>query len=159
MSDSEKETWDLYELCKLGTDYRKDFGLVVVGKETSVTIRPLEDSESIPISTDLQQKFDAEDRDEALEEAEDYVEENMDEGSLDMDEIDDEFMSIMEKVYDIGVDAEKTWPEHESSEAEKRKEFIKQNSFDGAVIEISMEILDLSGTLEDALKFPGRGRQ
>jgi hypothetical protein len=159
-NESEKDEWDLYELVKLGDDYRKDYSLTVFGKNTSVTIRPLIDEESIPYSVRLQDKFGAEDRDEALEEAEDYVKEAKDdEGAINMSEVDDEFINIMKEVYDDGVCPEKTWPDKSPEEAKKRANFVKNRSMGGAVIDIAMEILDLSGTMEDALKFPGRGSQ
>lgn len=158
--ESEKEEWDLYELCKLGDEYRKEFNFEMFGKDTSVTIKPLIDKEAIPYSTKLQAKFGADSKDEALDEAEEYVESAKDEdGEIDMNEVDADFMEIMEDVYADGVCADLTWPDEDSQEAEERKEFVKERSRDGAVIEIAMEVLDLSGTLEDALKFPGRGRQ
>lgn len=158
--ESEKDEWDLYELCKLGDDYRKEYGFEMFGKPTSVTIKPLIDKEAIPHSTKLQAKFEADDREEALDEAEEYVDSAKDEsGEIDMEEVDKDFMAIMEDVYEDGVCAELTWDDVDEQEAQERKEFVKERSRDGAVIEIAMEILDLSGTLEDALKFPGRGRQ
>lgn len=159
-SESEKGEWDLYELCKLGDEYRKEYDFEMFGKSTSVTIKPLIDEDAIPYSIQLKEKFGAETKDEALEEAEDYVDEARDEeGQIEMSEVDDEFMEIMKDVYDDGLCADLTWSEFDSQEAGERKNFVRDRSRDGAVIDISMEILDLSGTLEDALKFPGRGRQ
>lgn len=154
----DKDEWDLYELCKLGDDYRKDHGFEMFGKPTSVVIKPLPDKESIPISTKLQAKFGLDDDDDAIQAAQEEVDEARDEaGEIDMSELDDDFMDIMEDTYEKGVCADETWPDEDN--ADERKEFVKQKSRDGAVVEIAMEILELSGTLEDALKFPGRGSQ
>ncbi len=153
--DTEKDEWDIFELMKLGSEYRKDYTLTVFGQDTSVTIRPLIDEESIPYSVQLQKKFGVDSKDEALEEAEEYVEEARDEDGIDMSEIDSDFIEIMKDVYDDGHCPELTWPDKSEEEREERAEFVRDNSMDGAVIDISMEILDLSGTMEDALKFPG----
>lgn len=155
---SDKDDWDLYELCKLGDEYRKDYSFEMFGKDTSVVIKPLVDKESIPISIQLQDKFGLDDEDDAIEAAQEEVDEARDEeGEIDMSELDDEFMSIMEEAFEKGVMAEDTWPDKDNPY--ERKEFVKENSRDGMVIEVAMEILELSGTLEDALQFPGRGRQ
>lgn len=135
---------DLCDLVMAGADYREEREYEYLGREVAVTLRPVLDPVAIPLTAKLHEKLDM-DLSEAREELEDQRDE--DDGGLDVGSMDDEFVSIMQRAARFSLDNEQNgWDEKELDK-------LVHSTMNGLIVEIGLEALEVSGTMEEAEAF------
>lgn len=153
-----REKSKLHEMIVRGKHYREDFEFELYGEEVVAIIRPLVDKEFLPVAGMLAEKFDLDEKEEAVDEAIEKVEEAKEEGetdTVDVSEMDEEFVDIMHGVAVLGLEG--TYDE-EGNEVEIDKEEgreMVESLMGGYSVELASEILDVSGSVRDAEKFRG----
>lgn len=149
-NESEKDVSKLMEMVVRGRNYRETEDLEMFGETVEIILRPLVDAEFLPISALLQQKFDMDDEQavEAIEEAKEEAEEDGEE-YLDISQFDEEFVELMKKAAIRGIDGEAMGHDDEDVK------WMVENMVGGFSVEIGGMVLEVSGDIRDAEKFPG----
>jgi len=162
MTDTESIS-TLKEMAIRGKEYKEDSTFEMYGEEVTAIIQPLPDGEFIPLTALLMSYLDIEsddiERDEVVEKAVDEVEAAEVEDGVDMSQLDDEFVDAMQRAAIKGLyggyDSSGDEVEYSDEEAE---EIVREGMLGGLSVELGRDVLELSGSMRDAEKFPtGRG--
>lgn len=134
---------DLCEVIMAGADYRETREYDYLGRTIPATLRPVLDPVGIPLTARLHDKLDM-DLDDAREEVEESREGD---GGLDVSKMDDEFISIMQRAARFTLDNEQNgWDS-------KELDAMVHSTMNGLIVEIGLEGLEVSGTMEEAEAF------
>lgn len=161
MSDSiDRSQSKLHEMIVRGENYREDHEFELYGETVTAIVRPLIDDEFLPIAALLANKFDVEDeidREEAVSEAIDKVEDQKEgeDETVDVSEMDEEFVGIMQSAATMGLEG--TYDEDGNKvdiDDDEAKQMVK-SMMGGYSVELGSHVLEISGDVRDAEKFPG----
>jgi len=161
MSESNKSTSKLYEMCVRGDEYREDYEFEMFGEDVTAVLKPLKDERFLPIAAVLKSHLDM-DEDEAIDTVEEAKEaaEEAGEDTIDISQMDKAFVATMQRAA-IGAirgsyDEDGKFYEHSEEEAEKMVGMM----IGGYSVELGGKALEISGDVRDATKFRGsRGGQ
>lgn len=146
-----------------GTEYKEDYDFEGYGgEEVTAVLQPLVDNEFLPIAAFLASHLEMEDeidKDEAVSEAIDKVEEAEEDGTVDVTKLDEEFVAIMQEAAKKGLcggyDPSGSLVEYTDEEVDE----VVENMMGAYSVEIGGRVLEISGDVRDAEKFRGgRGR-
>ena len=159
MSESTKSESKLYEMCLRGRDYRENYDFEMFGEEVTAVLAPLPDKKFLPVAGFLKEHLDM-DEEDAVDAVEEAKEEAGDDESIDISEMDKEFVAAMQRAAVGGLkeslSADGDVVEHTEEEAEKMVGMM----VGGYSVELGGKVLELSGDVRDVEKFPGsRGSQ
>lgn len=160
---SERSRSTLQDLVIRGTKYREDYEFELYGEETTAIIRPLADEHFLPIAAGLADIMDMdvedqEERDEAVSEAIDEVDES-EEGDIDISKLDEDFVELLQSAAILGLTGGYDEDGNEIEYDEEEKRDIIEGMMGAYSVEIGGRVLELSGDVRDAEKFRGgRGR-
>lgn len=153
ISDSDKPTSNLMDMCIRGRDYREDYEFEMLGEEVTAQLAPLTDEQFLPIAGFLKGHLDM-DEEEAIEHVENAKEESAD-GSIDITKMDTEFVVAMQRAAIHGIrgsyDDEGNLIEHDQDEARQMVEMM----VGGYSVELGGKVLEISGDVRDATSFRG----
>lgn len=158
--DSDKSRSKLTEMVVRGKNYREDEEIELFGEDVRVVLRPLVDDDFLPISAFLANHLDMdmEEADDAVSEAIDEVEEAREEGEtdeVDVGKLDEEFVAAMQRAARLGIAGSYSEDGEKLEHSQEETDFIVDNMVGGASVEIGGRVLELSGDVRDAEKFPG----
>ena len=144
----------LRELAVRGKEYREDFETEYMGEKIELVLKPVISKRFLPIAAILEDKLDMD-----AEEAQENIEEGKEDGKVDPENFDEEFIAIMSELAVRGVDTEAGFAEGETEEG-VREIFAVSDEEDknigmigGIVLEIAEVVLSISSDAEDAESF------
>lgn len=134
---------DLLALSMQGTAYRETREYDYLNHTVSVTYRPIPDPISIPLTFELQSKLGIT-MDDARDQVEDAREED---GTIDQAELDEELVNILIRAARYSLDCE------ENDWSGEDLDRLVHSTFDGLIVELGMDAIEVSGTLAEAEEF------
>ena len=152
----EKPKGKLYEMSVRGAKFREDFPIEMLGEEVVISLAPLRDKKFLPIAAFLKDHLGM-DEEEAIEQVEEAKEaaEEAGEDSIDISQMDKEFVVAMQKAAIHGIKGSYTdddvLVEYDENDAEGMVDMM----VGGYSVEIGGKVLELSGDVRDATKFRG----
>ncbi len=153
-SDDNVNVSKLRELATRGKSYREDFETTYRGEPLELELKPVISKKFLPIAAMLEAKMDM-DADDAQERLEDEKED----GSIDPSEFDQEFIAIMSELAVLGIDLNAGFAEGETVEGLREIFAISDDEDEnigligGVVLEIAERILSISSDAEKAESF------
>lgn len=147
-SDSSNDTniSRLREMALRGDQFRDSIDFKYYGMEGELFVRPLTDTEFLPIAAFLENRLDL-DTDEAQEVLEDGKD---DEGTIDPGQFDEDFVEIMREAAVLGIDTEQGIAEGEDREGVE--EIVKMLQGGKSLI-VAERVLEISSDAESAESF------
>ena len=150
-----------------GTEYTEDYEFEMFGEDVTAVLSPLPDQRFLPIAAFLQVHLGLEDKDEAIAESIDKVEEakgeaeEIGEESLDISKMDTEFVVTLQRAAKFAI---KGSYDPETGEFVEHTPEMNETMLEGMVggysVELGGKALEVSGDVRDATKFRGsRGGQ
>lgn len=159
---SDKSPVELKEMAVRGEDFRDHYEFEMYGEPVVAVLKPLVDEEYLPLAGALADHLDVDeeeiDKEELTKEAKEEVEEaRTEDGSIDMAQLDDEFVAIMQKAAVWGLQGSLVGEDEEFVEYEDEEEraSIIGKMMGGYSVEIGSEVLEMSGDVRDATRFRG----
>lgn len=142
----------LQDMVVRGKDYREDYEFELYGEEITVVIKPLIDEQFLPIMSSLSETLDVEeaDADKAVEEVEDAG----DEQEIDTSQLSDGFVAEMQKAATLGIVGGYTEDEEYIEYSDEEIMQLVGDMMGGYSVELGSRVLELSGSVRDAEKFP-----
>jgi len=136
----------LREMALRGDEFRDVIEFTYYEMEGELYVRPLVDEEFLPIAAFLESRLDmdAEEAQEALEEGKD------DEGNIDPEQFDEDFVEIMHEAAALGIDAAQGIAEGEDEEGVKEIVSMLQG---GKSLVIAERVLEISSDADKAETF------
>jgi hypothetical protein len=136
----------LREMALRGDEFRDVIDFTYYDMEGELYVRPLVDEEFLPIAAFLESRLDmdAEEAQEALEEGKD------DEGNIDPEQFDEDFVEIMHEAAALGIDAAQGIAEGEDEEGVKEIVSMLQG---GKSLVIAERVLEISSDADKAETF------
>jgi hypothetical protein len=144
----------LRELATRGKAYREDFDAEYMGETMTLSLQPVISQRFLPIAALLEDKVDM-DADEAQEKLEDEKEE----GSIDPSDFDEEFVCIMSELAVRGISTDEGYAEGEDEDGLREIFGISDTESEnigligGVVLEIAERVLAISSDAEKAESF------
>ena len=136
----------LREMAIKGKQYRETVEFEYYDETITLYVKPLTDSEFLPIAATLEDKLDI-DHEEAQEMVE---EEKADDGTVDPSAFDEEFVTVMQTAAVLGIDT--TQGDAEGEDEEGLKEIVQMLQ-GGATLIIAEKVLDISSDAGKAESF------
>jgi hypothetical protein len=133
------------EMALRGDDYRESIDFEYYGMEGDLYVRPLTDPEFLPIAAFLEDRLDLD-----PEEAQEALEDGKEDGSINPGQFDKEFVKIMHKAAQKGVDTEQGLAEGEDEEGVSEIISMLQG---GKSLVIAERVMEMSSNAEKAEKF------
>jgi len=137
---SEKSNSTLRSMVLKGKNYREDYELEYFGETTTLSLRPLKDTEFIEIAEKIDDVVDGDFEDELEDLEDDEIPDEADFSS--------EFVELMRDAAKMGIDPESVGEKSEEDVAELLDEMIG-----GVSIEIGSEVMEITSNLQDAERF------
>lgn len=136
----------LREMAIKGSEYRETVEFDYYDETIELYLKPLTDSEFLPIAAILEEKLDID-----HEEAQEMVENEKDEhGNVDSSAFDEEFVTVMQTAAVLGIDT--TQGDAEGEDEEGLKEIVQMLQ-GGATLVIAERVLDISSDSSGAESF------
>lgn len=144
----------LTDLATRGKKYREEFDTEYFGETINLKLKPVISNKFLPVAALLEDKMDI-DEDEAQE----MLEEEKEDGSIDPSNFDEEFIAIMSELSVRGIDRSYGYAK-EASKEDLRKVFAISDEEEenigmigGIVLEIAERVLSISSDAEKAESF------
>lgn len=144
----------LREMATRGKNFREDFETTYMGEPLELRLKPVISKRFLPIAALLEDKMDM-DADEAQEKLDDEKKD----GSIDPSNFDEEFISIMSELAIRGIDRDAGFAEGETEDGLREIFAISDDEDEnigmigGVVLEIAERVLSISSDAEKAESF------
>lgn len=146
--EAPKSLAQLKELMLRGKDYREEKVYEVFGGHITMVWKPIPDKHYVPLMTMMEEKLDL-DEDAVKAEMEGRLEDVDTLADVDLSGIDEEFMSFMEAMVELGIDAEAM----DGSLADVKEAL--DDAVGGYILGWAFDVMDLTGDMTDAKRFRG----
>lgn len=149
---SDKSRSTLTEMAQKGTEYRKDETIEVYGEEVDIVLKPLDDNKFLPLMAEMAESLGVE-QESLTEGPQDEIEQELGD-EISVSELNEDFIDVMQKAAVAGLHGQYVGEDEvEVLDTEEKAEVVKSLK-GGASMELGLLVMDVSGNLEDAEKFP-----
>lgn len=139
-------------MAQKGTEYRKDETIELYGEEVDIVLKPLDDDKFLPLMAEMAEALGVE-QESLTEGPQDEIEQELGD-EIDVSQLNEEFIGVMQKAAVSGLHGQYVEEDEvEVLDTETKAELVSSLK-GGASMEMGLLVMDVSGNLEDAEKFP-----
>lgn len=149
---STKSRSTLTEMAQKGTEYRQDEEIEIYGETVEIVVKPLDDDKFLPLMAEMAEALDV-DQESLAEGPKDEIEEEFGD-EIEVSQMNEDFIDVMQKAAVAGLHGQYVGDDEVEVLDTERKAEVVSSLKGGASMELGLLVMDVSGNMEDAEKFP-----